>query len=328
MRPETEPEAWLLAGDADAARFRHAPMLAARWCLPDRGAFLEVGSGRRYGIAGELGRVLAEAVDGSVVGAVDSHGARWRLRRWTGPDAAVLWALERTEEAQRRTLGAIRAAVGGVLAGAIVHELQNPLNAACLRAELLRTLIERGDGKASPQELMRQVDGLREKLNDLAGSQATLAERWLAPASDEGPASQTLPALLADVAALMRAYYARRGLGLSMQSLFDAEQALDGARAAALRTGLCAALLMLVPEQRESAARMDVSIDVEVEVPDAAPPTLRIALPTASGRGVLRAALEFTTEQLHAALGLMLDRYGVDFEVSAMTSLRLPLAPG
>lgn len=305
-----------------AEAFSTAPMPAAELAIVCGGRLRALGGASLPQPAPALLEAMAAASAGATLGAIDARGRAVRLR--CGEGAVGLWQLEPVSGGQRRTLELLRAAVTSALGGAIVHELQGSLSAACLRAELMQHLLQQERPSAELRDgLSRQIESLRERLNHLAAIQATLAHRWLALATDAAPGTEALPAVLAEVATPIRSHFARHGSSLRLDDAPLRRGHVAASAVPALRAALCAALLMQLPESEAV-----VTIGVEGGI-DAERGCAWVAMPRPeSGVGGLGAPTGWSGGELLAAVAFMLHGYGVRLVLADVLRVEVPLLRG
>ncbi|MEW6167284.1 MAG: hypothetical protein AB1651_06265 [Pseudomonadota bacterium] len=322
MRADDLLQPWPFPAEL-AEVFRTAPMPAAELAIVAAGRLRALGSAALPQPAPALLEVMAAASSGATLGAVDARGCVMRLR--CRESAVGLWQLEPVSRGQWRTLELLRAAVTAALGGAIVHELQGSLSAACLRMELMEHLLQQERASAQLRAgLLRQIEGLRERLNHLAAVQATLAHRWLALPVDAAAGTEALPLVLAEVTAPIRSHFARRGSSLWLDDAPLRQGCVATAAVPALRTGLCAALLTLLPD-----SEVAITVTIQGGV-DAARRCawLTMPRPDPGGAAAFAAATGWGGGELLAAVAFMLHGYGLRLVLGDVLRVEVPLLHG
>lgn len=212
-----------LAPDSSATgAWLEAPMPGAVACGVESKGLCDRDRSRRFALHGDLYRRLGGAAATKTLLAQDQQGQLWRIRPCGGPEAGAGFLLQSLAESRFSLAALLRSAMAQRLAGHVLHELRNPLNALSLYTDVLNMLLPRAGDPGALEKAATALKSIKERLQELTLRQQATVVLWCGEDRLESPIP--ISAIWRDVSRLMAAFLTLKTIPLQSQGLELLEQ--------------------------------------------------------------------------------------------------------
>jgi signal transduction histidine kinase len=210
-----------LASDPDAAKaWLDAPMPGAAVCTLEVDTLTDPLGARQLRLGGDLTRRLS-AVAGTHL-AQDAQGALWRLRILGPAKGPQLWQLQSLAQSRFQLAALLRATLAQRLAGHVLHELRNPLNAVSLYTDVLGMLVPKAAQADAQDKAATALKSIKDRVQELNLRQQTSMVVWTGQEDVEPPVP--VSTIWRDVTRLIGAHLTLKTIPLRGQGLEAVEQ--------------------------------------------------------------------------------------------------------
>jgi len=250
--------------------------------------------------------LLAAARVGAVLFANDAGGGAWRLRLCNAPEPMSIWQVQTIEASRLAVFARLRAMLASCMAGHVLHDLRNPMNALSLHAEMLTRIADADDLLPQRSRIQSGSRSVKERLAELQIRQNAAFGLWLADPSFEEVGTTRAGSCMESVLRLAGGYFAMQEVRLELEGRELLERCQPKSPSSYLHIALLSILTRACDAARENGGA--AMLNVRQQQSPTGAWQLVVELHSALSGRMAAADAEFAEPgKLIAALSLMLD---------------------